>query len=231
MSFTCNSPLEDLVPSADKIDRVAACCLLENPATKLNEILTTHDIATSVQTLTLRCYKTDLCHSNTTLISNILHPLPQMRNFTFEFWDDLYSVYPSFSLTGDFTSAISSLVQTSKYHNIGPRQYHEFFLSRWSSLCAAICEIFVFGMLHLVSFAFFLYFRNNSLYIPVRLDENSTQLLSLDSLDIDGPTVDNLSLGIFKHLPSVPHFSQINNLRFATLFLGDSAIMNPKWIL
>jgi hypothetical protein len=47
---------------------------LKERVTKLNELLTIHDIAASVHTLTLRCEKADLVDG--TLIPEILHRLP-----------------------------------------------------------------------------------------------------------------------------------------------------------
>jgi hypothetical protein len=81
--------------------------------TKLNQLLTrtTHDIATSVHTLTLRYDKGHLMSPrNGTLISEILRRLPHIRNFTLK-----CTSYFDFSLvTEELSSAIQALCRSPK---------------------------------------------------------------------------------------------------------------------
>lgn len=83
-------------------DRIVA---FEERATRLNQIVANHDIAASIQTLTLRCESL----TNATLTSAILHHLSHIRNFTLECnWTlDFYSV------TGDLASSIQTLCRSS----------------------------------------------------------------------------------------------------------------------
>ena len=66
-------------------DRLVASNLLWTRATKLRQILTTDDVAASVQNFTLRCHPENLTsQTNGTLISTILHRLPHIQRFSLE---------------------------------------------------------------------------------------------------------------------------------------------------
>ena len=84
----------------------------EYRATELNQLLTrtTHDIATSVHTLTLHCEEVN-CKSprSGTLISEILRRLPHIRNFTLICEDNFLEFS---SITEEFSSAIQALCRS-----------------------------------------------------------------------------------------------------------------------
>ena len=109
--FSCLSLTESFSGASCKA-KVAA---LKKRARKLNQILTKHDIAASVQTLKICCHRESIQNSNIgTLISKIIRRLAHVRHFILKaFNEQCYQKCLEFSrITKNFSSAIETLCRS-----------------------------------------------------------------------------------------------------------------------
>ena len=93
-------------------------------AVKLNQLLTNKDIAASVRTLTLKLCSMNFENSTSSMITEILHRLPHIRDFTLEAWQEYrwegYHMYreseqiPFDWIAEDLALAIQDLVTSPK---------------------------------------------------------------------------------------------------------------------
>ena len=112
-------------------------------AANLEQILTVHDIAVLVHTLTVRWPKSDLLsRRNGTVVSNLIHRLPYLRHFTLE---SVTLSVEFFLLSRDFSSAIQALCRSPHLRTLDLRYIYNFPLAAITS-CPNLHQLCLTGV-------------------------------------------------------------------------------------
>ena len=191
-------------------------------ALNLKQTLINNDIATSVQTMILRCHSTSLKDPiNGTLIAAILHRLPHIRKFTLRGWegaDCLGQILEISSIGQDLASAIQALCRSPNLTTLNIYYIIDFPITLITQ-CPNLRHLLLSSIKFHVNpiFSVHLTTTNPIFQFDNEGETSSQELFYLDSLEIDQYSAFYLCLS--RHTLVAKYFSQIKHLKTNDIFI------------